>query len=392
MPIESERLDYLLEAYIKQRCSEAERLELMRLIHEGQDQDTIREWMDQSRRHFIASYELNEQSADQIFTNILQSAPAAVVPIHATSKRAPVPLVWWAAAAVLIAVGFGTLWLLHPFSPAPPVAQTLVSHNDVAPGATRARLTLANGQQIVIDTAAIGTLAVQGRTEVVKTNGDLHYKGQYATAALYNTLSTGRGEQSPPLTLSDGTKVWLDAASSIRFPVVFTGRQRVVEITGQPYFEVAQNAAMPFIVKKGDLAIEVLGTHFNVNAYDDNADMRVTLLEGAVRVRKGTQSATIQPGDQAVVDGNMISVNKADVSAVMAWKNGLFSFDEADLPAIMKQLARWYDVEVVYEGTVTPRSFGGKMQRDLNLSTVLHGLEKNKVHFRIEGKKIIVLP
>ena len=390
MPIESERLDYLLEAYIKQRCSEAERLELLRLIHEGRDQDMIREWMDQSRRHFIASYELNEQSADQIFANILQPAPAVVVPIHATSKRAPVPLVWWAAAAVLIAVGFGTLWLLHPFSPAP--RQTTVAHNDVAPGATRAMLTLADGKKIVIDTAANGTLAVQGRTAVVKTNGRVHYEGQHAAVSLYNTLSTGRGEQSPPLTLSDGTKVWLDAASSIRFPVVFSGKQRVVEITGQPYFEIAPNAAMPFVVKKGDLAIEVLGTHFNVNAYDDNADMRVTLLEGSVRVRKDAQAVLIQPGEQALVAGNMISVNKPDVAAVMAWKNGFFSFHDADLPAIMKQLARWYDVEVVYEGNITPRSFGGKMQRDLNLSTVLHGLEKNNVHFRIEGRKIIVLP
>jgi len=165
-----------------------------------------------------------------------------------------------------------------------------------------------------------------------------------------------------------------------------------VAITGQAYFEVAKNAAMPFIVKKGDIAVEVLGTHFNVNAYDDNDALRVTLLEGAVRVSKGAQTATIQPGDQAVVAGNTVSTVKADVTDVMAWKNGLFTFNHADLPAIMKQLARWYDVEVVYEGNITPRDFGGKMQRDLNLSTVLHSLEKNNVHFRIEGRKIIVLP
>ncbi|HSC37692.1 MAG TPA: FecR domain-containing protein, partial [Chitinophagaceae bacterium] len=245
MPVDAKRLDYLLEAYIKERCSEAERLELLRLIHDGRDQDMIREWMDQSRRRFMASYELNEQSADQIFNNILQAVPAAVVPIKPTSKRTPVSLVWWAAAAILIAVGFGSLWLLHPFSAAPPVAPAAVAHNDVAPGATRAMLTLADGQKIAIDTAANGKLAVQGRTTIVKTNGSLSYEGRHAPSVLYNTLTTGRGEQSPSLTLSDGTKVWLDAASSIRFPVVFTGKQRVVEITGQPYFEVAKNAAMP---------------------------------------------------------------------------------------------------------------------------------------------------
>ncbi|HSC37762.1 MAG TPA: FecR domain-containing protein, partial [Chitinophagaceae bacterium] len=136
----------------------------------------------------------------------------------------------------------------------------------------------------------------------------------------------------------------------------------------------------------------VLGTHFNVNAYDDNDDLRITLLEGAVRVSKGTQTVTLQPGEQVSVAGNTMRIATANVAAVMAWKNGLFSFDAADLPAIMKQLARWYDVDVTYEGNITPRAFGGKMQRDLNLSTVLHSLEKNNVHFRIEGRKIIVLP
>jgi ferric-dicitrate binding protein FerR (iron transport regulator) len=392
MPIDSNRLDYLLEAYIKERCSEAERLELLQLIHDGRDQDLVREWMDQSRRHFITVHQLNEQSAEQIFNNILQAGPAAVIPIHPARKRTRIPPVWWAAAAILVAVGFGTLWLFHPFSTTPPVAKANAVHNDVAPGATRAMLTLADGRKIAVDTAANGTLAVQDQTTVVNSNGHLNYQGQQASSVIYNTLSTGRGEQSPPLTLSDGTKVWLDAASSIRFPVAFTGKQRVVEITGQPYFEVAKNTAMPFIVKKGGLEIEVLGTHFNVNAYEDNADTRVTLLEGSVRVRKGERTAIIKPGEQAVVAGDAVTTAQADIASVMAWKDGLFSFNDADLPAIMKQLARWYDVDVVYEGKMAPRSFGGKMQRDLNLSTVLHSLEKNNVHFRIEGRKIIVLP
>jgi ferric-dicitrate binding protein FerR (iron transport regulator) len=268
--------------------------------------------------------------------------------------------------------------------------------NDVAPGGNKAILTLANGSKIILSNAKNGALTQQGNTKVVKLDdGKLAYQPDKTNAPIaveYNTVSTPRGGQYQ-LTLSDGSKVWLNAESAITFPTSFTGKERKVSIKGEAYFEVAHDASKPFQVTVNGMEVQVLGTHFNINAYNDEGEMKTTLLEGAVKVSKVSVSKLIIPGEQAVVSLTepIIVVQQADVDEAVAWKNGLFHFDNADLQQVMRQLSRWYDVDVVYIGTIPKREFAGEMQRDLRLSQVLELLEKNEVNFKIQGKKIMVL-
>jgi transmembrane sensor len=277
--------------------------------------------------------------------------------------------------------------------------------NDVAPGGNKAILTLADGSSIVLDSASNGTLGQQGNIKIIKLdNGLLAYSvnGKQLTEndeAFYNTISTPRGGQYQ-ITLADGTMVWLNAASSIRFPVLFTGTQRKVEITGEVYFEVAKNKTMPFKVKATSSEIEVLGTHFNVNAYEDEATTKTTLLEGSIKVSttsfvSNTQTIKfLQPGQQASSsnDGKINILSNADLEETMAWKNGRFQFKSADLKLMLRQIARWYDVDVEYRGNVDLH-FTGQLTRNENVSKVFEKLAlTNEVHFKIEGRRIIVTP
>jgi transmembrane sensor len=278
-------------------------------------------------------------------------------------------------------------------------------NNDVKPGGNRAILTLADGTNIVLDSASNGILSQQGNTKILKLdNGLLAYSinGKQLTEsdeAFYNTISTPRGGQYK-ITLADGTMVWLNAASSIRFPVLFTGAQRKVEITGEVYFEVAKNKSMPFKVKATTSEIEVLGTHFNVNAYDDEASVKTTLLEGSVKVSTTSFVSNTQitkflyPGQQAnnSKDGKIKIINNVDIEETMAWKNGRFHFKSTDLKSILRQIARWYDVDVEYKGNVDLH-FTGQLTRNENVSKVFEKLAlTNEVHFKIEGRRIIVSP
>lgn len=310
---------------------------------------------------------------------------------------------WFAAAAIVIAIGTIVLMNIHRQSKPtePVVAKSPV--NDVLPGGNRATLQLANGQVINLDSAANGSLATQGNATIEKlADGQIAYniEGKWATEVLYNTMSTPPGGQYK-LKLPDGTDVWLNAASSITYPTAFVGRERTVTISGEAYFEVTKNRSKPFRVKVNDMEVEVLGTHFNLNAYKDEAAIKTTLLEGSVKVTQpaigNRQSAMLKPGEQASVSqpsqkSQSIIVQTADLDQVMAWKNGLFNFNKVSLQDVMKQIARWYDVDVVYQGEIRPRKFGGEIQRDLYLSEVLEGLKETEIHFKIEGKKLIVLP
>jgi transmembrane sensor len=245
----------------------------------------------------------------------------------------------------------------------------------------------------VLDSAANGALAQEGPAEVIKEGGQIVYKGAGgAGSVVYNTMTTPRGRQYN-LMLADGTRVWLNAASSITYPTAFTGSERTVSITGEVYFEVAHRAAMPFTVQKGDVRVQVLGTHFNVNAYEEEPSLDVTLLEGAVRVVKGGHTSHIRPGQQAQVQGDgMKVVSDVDVDEVMAWKNGYFRFGGVGIESLMGQLSRWYDVEIEYKKKVDDR-FYAEIPRDTKLSDALKALElTGQVRFGIEGKKIIVMP
>jgi transmembrane sensor len=222
---------------------------------------------------------------------------------------------------------------------------------------------------------------------------------------VYNTLHTAAGEQYS-ITLSDGTKVWLNAATSLRFPTHFAGNERRVEINGEAYFEVAKNKPKPFRVVARNMVVEVLGTHFNVNAYDNEAAIKTTLLEGSVKVvnresptsRGGLSivnntSVTIVPGKQAILThDSRLTTADADVEEVMAWKNGSFSFNNADITTVMRQLERWYNIEVVYKGTKPSYLFSGGIPRNATLMEVMRILEVSKVRFQLQGRQLIVLP
>jgi ferric-dicitrate binding protein FerR (iron transport regulator) len=194
------------------------------------------------------------------------------------------------------------------------------------------------------------------------------------------------------MVLPDGSKVWLNAESSLRFPTAFTGNQREVTLTGEAYFEVAKNKEKPFRVEVDGMSINVLGTHFNVNAYLDENNIRTSLLEGSVKIIKGNLSELLKPGYQAVLNKKQdkIRITDADMDGVMAWKNGLFQFDGADINTIMHEIGRWYNVEIVYSGKVPARTFEGKISRNAELSEVLRILELSKVKFSVVGRKIIV--
>ncbi len=270
-----------------------------------------------------------------------------------------------------------------------------VAH-EVLPGGNKAVLTLGDGETVMLDDAKTGEVARQGNTQVYKTAaGEVVYKadGNENEEVVYHTLSTPRGGQYK-LMLPDGSSVWLNSASSIRYATVFSGTERVVEVTGEAYFEIAHDATKPFVVKVNEMDIRVLGTHFNVNAYNDESSLNTTLLQGSVSLSKAGNTMQLKPGQQAQLNGEkgFRMVNDVDLDEVVAWKNGYFSFNKADLQTVMRQIARWYDVTISFEGKIPHREFVGKIKRNNNASEVLKILQESKVHFKIEGKKIIVMP
>ncbi|MBO9573892.1 MAG: FecR domain-containing protein, partial [Chitinophagaceae bacterium] len=304
-----------------------------------------------------------------------------------------------AAAAVLIVISLAIYYFIGSPRQGKQTTQVATIKNDFLPGTEKALLTLGDGTVINLDSASVGAIAKQGNTSVVKTGeGLIDYfpAGKEPQSITYNNMTTPRGGKYQ-LRLPDGTHVWLNAASSITYPVIFSGKERSVKITGEVYFEVAHDPSKPFRVHAADQELTVLGTHFNIKAYADEELLTTTLLEGKVSIKKatGTNSLILTPGQQAVTKPSTPSIalnKKANIEAAMAWKNGLFHFENADVKTVMQQLARWYDVEIVYEGRIPAKRFEGEIPMDAPASEVLAVLEKNKIHFRINGKKIIVTP
>jgi ferric-dicitrate binding protein FerR (iron transport regulator) len=315
-----------------------------------------------------------------------------------------------AAAAIIIGIAGGTYFLFQPGNKeeiAKTEPQEKRFKNDVsAPMKAKATITLADGSTVALDSVNYGKLATQGNVNVMVTaDGRIVYKEQQQSIGQmqYNTLSNPRGSKVVDMTLADGSRVWLNAGSSVTYPVAFIGKERNVTITGEAYFEVAHNAAMPFKVSKGEMAVTVLGTHFNVNAFDDETSIKVTLLEGSVKVNNGNESGLLNPGQQAVLTGvegsnqanqkikQIIVQTNVDLDEVMAWKNGRFYFDGADIKTMMRQLSRWYNVDVEFKADVKS-SFVAKISRDEPVTELLKILElTNLVHFKIEGNKIEVI-
>ena len=332
-----------------------------------------------------------QRSMEQVYRTIGIPSPAEQLPgrrIYFIRRYK-----WWAAAAILLLTAGAFFRYLRSSDHTGSIAMKQTTPT-LAPGGNKAMLTLGNGRQILLDSASDGILASQGNAQISKSgSGQLAYHVERSpgkpTEIFYNTLATPRGGQYR-LLLPDGSTVWLNAASSITYPTAFTGSERVVSITGEAYFEVIHNDRQPFIVKAGNQEIRDLGTHFNVNAYANEPTMKTTLLEGSVKV----SNLLLQPGQQASTNsqGETGLVRAVNVEDVVAWKEGRFRFTGVDLGTIMRQVARWYDIEVEYRGQVAGTLSGG-ISRDADLTQLFYILElTKKVHFNIEGKKVIVVP
>lgn len=347
-----------------------------------------------------ASETLSKETAKQIFQAALSNTIPSATPnsISISSHKRT----WFAAAAIIFVLIFSAIWVLRPSEnlTKTDVTKTQPANDVAAPDASIPTIVLANGKKITLDSNYKGMLASEGGVQIERdADGTITYQG-VESADRYNTLINPRGSKPVSLTLSDGSKVWLNSESSLRYPVFFTGQSRLVEVNGEAYFEVAKNPTKPFRVTIGGKGtVEVLGTHFNINSYSNEAHTHITLLEGRVRIiSPASESVVLQPGQQASysnIENNHATIsvkNQVNLEAVVAWKNGYFNFQHADLYTVMRQLARWYDIDIQYEGSLPARYFGGEMQRDLNLSEVLKLLEKNNVHFTIENRKLIVKP
>lgn len=398
----SERLRYLFERYINKTSTASEETELMGLGLEEEKQDQLKELIHAVWNEAEQAGEMPDEKSEEILNGIFPK------PVSNVRRMKPIAIGWKkiaVAASILLVVGLGSyLFFSRQDRKSESRQDNKVATNDVkAPESNRAMITLADGRQVYLDEVGNGELALQGNVKLVKlANGQIAYSredGKTGSQELvYNTLSNPRGSKVIDMTLSDGSHVWLNAGSSVTYPVAFVGSERKVSITGEAYFEVNSQLSMmngermPFIVSKGGMGVTVLGTHFNVNAYDDEDVIKVTLLEGSVSVSNNQSSLIIKPNQQALVRGNTaIGLNNnVDVEAVIAWKNGFFSFDNSDLQTVMKQISRWYDVDVVYEDKVPDMRFGGEISRSSTAAQVLKILEKSKVQFRIEGKKIVI--
>lgn len=298
-----------------------------------------------------------------------------------------------AAAAILLFVIIGSCFLFYHHSRKPSCCQTFALKKHTIPVGNKAILTLSDGTTVQLDSTANGMLTTQGNAVVMnQNNGELIYKpgNKASTEIVYNSISTPKGG-TYKVTLPDGSNVMLNAASSIHFPTVFTGNNRTVEISGEAYFEISPNDAKPFRVKVNNIDVQVLGTHFNVNGYKDEDAVKVTLLEGAIKVAEGKSNFLLKPGQQArITNGNNEVINQVDIEEIIAWKNGSFNFNQSSLPEVMRQISRWYDVSVEYEGKISDKHFTGIVSRNENISAVLDFMQLAGVKFKIEGQKIII--
>lgn len=325
-----------------------------------------------------------------------QSLEELMIQFGSKNKKAYLPLLA-IAASILIFLVSGIFLITHKQKQQSLVINKLPKiKNDAAPGGNKALLTLANGSTIVLTGAQNGKLANQGGVVVNKTaDGLISYADSKQNTSLktlvYNTATTPRGGQYQFI-LSDGTKVWLNSSSSIRYPVEFIGNERRVELTGEAYFEVAHNAAKPFRVISNGQTVEVLGTHFNINAYNDESVIKTTLLEGSVKVSSQGVSNIIKPGEQSQFNNGNFNVKSVDVDEAVAWKNGFFYFEDNSIQEVMRQLSRWYDVDIKYDGQLPARRFSGEISRDVNASQILDILSFKKIHYKIDGKTIVVMP
>ncbi|MEJ2901944.1 FecR domain-containing protein [Pedobacter panaciterrae] len=383
---------HLFTRYLNNQCSKTELERVFKLIEEGSNKS---EWdfvLAEEASRLVGSDHRAEMSLDEItrlYGKIQDSISEEGHKIVVLRDRNLYWRKFAAAAIILITLSVGTFY----YSSRLDTKSDKLVH-DVAPGGNKAVLTLANGKKIVLTDAKNGALPPQSGVTVTKlADGKIVYTlepGKVANAAP-NTIETPRGGQYQ-VVLPDGSKVFLNAASSLTYPISFVAlRERRVELKGEAYFEVAKDKSHPFIVKTQNQEIKVLGTHFNINSYADEPLTKTTLVEGSVLVKASGIQQILKPGSQAINGYDGLRIVEANMDEVLAWKNGYFMFDSESIESVMRKISRWYNIDVAFKGNVSKDKFGGTVSRFANVSQVLRKLEyTNKVHFIIEEGRITV--
>lgn len=399
--MQKQRLTYLLEQLSKDVAAPSEIDELERSLEEGTNSGLFIEVLSSLMEKYPGD------PADKIHFNQNGDLPGDVLALHQLLNREKedqakpsvhrlhfLRTTWFRYAAILLLViGTALFFLLRPSQQT--TKEVITQSYTPQPGGNKAVLILSDGSSIALDSIAEGNLTTQGNTSIIKLKtGMLAYNAGKQMPEngeiLYNTIRTPRGGQYQ-VELPDGTRVWLNAASSITFPTFFN-KERLVKLSGEAYIEVAQDKSKIFKVEANGTTIQVLGTIFNVNSYPDEPATFTTLIEGGIKVGKNGQSIILRPGEQAVATDS-IALNKSiKLNQVLAWKNGLFNFQDKKLDEVMRQLARWYDLDIVYPSSVPDITFVGGISRNMQLSDMLKTLERSEVHYKIEGRNLTILP
>lgn len=400
----NQRLAYLFHQVTTSSATAEEKAEWLSLVDQPDHETDIRKLIDE--------YLLEEKSELQVPDETTAAILKNIIPPRIGQEQH-----WqkWVVAAALLSVVVGIFLLArqHPNQQTPATAKTKISPVDAGPGTDKAVLTLADGTVIKLDSTGHQTIR-QADVVVTQQNGKLQYSGRPTAETLYNTLTTPRGSQFR-VVLPDNTQVWLNAASILRYPVAFTGPDRTVELTGEGYFEVARDKSHPFYVKSGNTTVQVLGTHFNIMAYPDEKTIRTTLLEGAVKVisdkdalehspaanqrspdalEHSSAASQLSPGMQADVDrisGNL-TTGPGNIEEAVAWKEGYFLFDGADLPVLLRRFGRWYNIDVIYQGQDKAYEFVGKIPRTAHLSAILKVFQANNINYTFEKGRLTIKP
>jgi ferric-dicitrate binding protein FerR (iron transport regulator) len=393
----TDRSNYLLTRYFEGTASAEEVKEMMNgftgsAASETQQASLIETFTDGLD---LSVYETNPEPAawQRIWAYVQQTLRPATVVLRR----------WlYMAVAVLLFLVAGTVYLYRNTGATHTETAGIIPKAVIPPGAAKATLTLADGRVVALDRKQQGELAKEGGATIQFNKGEIAYTNnqtvQTGANPMMNTLTTPNGGEYK-LVLPDGSKVWLNAASSLRYAARFTGKTKTREVAleGEAYFEIAPNASMPFYVQVNQMKVEVLGTHFNINSYKDEPYAVTTLEEGAVRVHVGNKVQTLLPGQQSLSnEAGVLSVRPADLATALAWKNGRMYFNDADIPTIMRQVARWYNIKVKYTGAVTADPFTGGISRSANLEVLLNILKTSGIRFRVEedpgGKTLVVTP
>ncbi|MDR6784316.1 transmembrane sensor [Pedobacter africanus] len=380
------KFENLYQRYVDGTCTKEERAALLSIIAANPNDPQLAGLLDGTWNKIDTAELQPLDDPEGMLNNILGQQ----------SKPMVKKIGWYpyAVAASIVMVLSVAIYLYTSRTPAViPSTPTVVN---IPPGTNKATLTLADGKVITLDSTAEGEIANQAGITIRKTqDGQLVYditkdqKKQNQGSLAYNTIVTPRGGQYQ-VNLPDGTKIWLNAASSLKYPAVFNGKQRRVELTGEAYFEVAKDKAHPFIVATDKQEVQVLGTHFNVNSYADESATKTTLLEGSVKVSSKGAEKFLLPGQQSALRGKDLNVYQVDTEEAIAWKNGDFQFNEADLSSIMRQLSRWYNVDVSFEKKPTAELFHFTASRNISLADMQKIFEINGINFKIEGRTLIV--